>query len=60
MFLNFADHHVLDMTNCTLNSGKYPCQDKLKCIDFANVCDDKIDCFDGSDEGGLCLNAGRK
>lgn len=28
-----------------------------QCIQLTSVCDEKLDCYDGSDEGGRCLTA---
>lgn len=34
------------------------CDNKTKCINVTQFCDDVKDCNDGSDEGGMCGKCG--
>lgn len=49
-----------DIDNCTLQNGKYLCEDQLKCIDFKYACDDRCNCLDCSDESTQCFKFGKK
>lgn len=48
---------VIVFTDEKLHSCMFPshlCDNKTKCINVTQFCDDVKDCNDGSDEGGMC------
>ncbi|XP_060527930.1 putative vitellogenin receptor [Cylas formicarius] len=51
-----CEHHF-DPKKCTLEAGKFLCQDKKACVDLKHVCDGNKDCLDTSDESGMCSNS---
>lgn len=52
----FLDLHLIEPEHCKIGDRKFLCHDHKKCITIDNVCNENVDCLDGSDEGGLCNN----
>jgi Low-density lipoprotein receptor domain class A len=42
--------------HCELENGSFLCKSGDECVPIDKVCNDKPDCSDKSDEGGLCKN----
>ena len=51
-FVNFIFEYVNQLF---LIQGKHLCANKLQCIEREQVCDETIQCFDGSDESSCML-----
>ncbi|VVC34061.1 Hypothetical protein CINCED_3A006126 [Cinara cedri] len=51
-----CDINLIEPDNCSIGDRKFLCHDHKKCIDIENVCNNKTDCLDSSDEGGICNN----
>lgn len=56
MYFFFLDLRLVEPEQCNVGERKFLCHDRKKCIDIENVCNGSNDCFDASDEGGLCNN----
>jgi hypothetical protein len=56
LFYFILDIQLIEPEKCLIEERKFLCHDHKKCIDVKNVCDHQNDCFDASDEGGLCNN----
>lgn len=46
--------YVLPVSDCTSANKKFLCGDNITCIPIDKVCDNRNDCRDGLDEGGIC------
>lgn len=52
----YLDTQLIEPDKCLVEERKFLCHDHKKCIDIENVCNNKTDCLDSSDEGGICNN----
>jgi len=51
--------NVVPMSECLTSNRLFPCADQASCIEISEVCDNKVHCLDGSDEGGQCSGKNR-
>lgn len=51
-----SSHRTSFSINSTNDCDGYLCKNK-ECIPLGRVCDKKLDCTDGTDEGGFCGNS---
>lgn len=60
--INFVKSHTFfpkiifhfSVNNCTLENGKFLCNNSAACVPIEKVCDNQKDCADGSDESNEC------
>lgn len=45
---------IVSVSDCTSDNKKFLCSDNVTCIAIENVCNNRRDCKDGLDEGGIC------
>lgn len=48
----------MHISNCTFENQLFMCEDESNCIELKKTCSGHPECIDGSDEGGMCLQAG--
>ena len=58
-FLYFSEHCLLQsqIESCVADQGLFLCRDKISCLSAESVCNNQVDCMDGSDEFANCTSA---